>query len=105
MLRKAVTVAGLFGAIALLDLLHQPSPDAFNAEAMAIFGFIVLAAYMLGDLAESIHLPHITGYLITGVICGPDVLGLSITVFSKTSNSLTTSLWRSLLSLQAPPSH
>ena len=76
MLRKAVTVAGLFGAIALLDLLHQPSPDAFNAEAMAIFGFIVLAAYMLGDLAESIHLPHITGYLITGVICGPDVLGL-----------------------------
>jgi NhaP-type Na+/H+ or K+/H+ antiporter len=76
MLRKAVTVIGLFGTIALLGLLHQPSPDAFNAEAMAIFGFIVLAAFMLGDLAESIHLPHITGYLLTGIICGPYVLGL-----------------------------
>jgi NhaP-type Na+/H+ or K+/H+ antiporter len=76
MLRKAVTVGGLFGAIALLGLLHQPSPDAFNAEAMAVFGFIVLAAFMLGDLAESIHLPHITGYLLTGIICGPYVLGL-----------------------------
>ena len=76
MLRKAVTVIGLFGTIALLGLLHQPSPDAFNAEAMAVFGFIVLAAFMLGDLAESIHLPHITGYLLTGIICGPYVLGL-----------------------------
>ena len=76
MLRKAVTVLGLFGAMALLGLLHQPSPDAFNAEAMAVFGFIVLAAFMLGDLAESIHLPHITGYLLTGIICGPYILGL-----------------------------
>ncbi|MEC7242712.1 MAG: cation:proton antiporter, partial [Myxococcota bacterium] len=76
MLRKAVTVGGLFGTIALLGLLHQPSPDAFNAEAMAVFGFIVLTAYMLGDLAESIHLPHITGYLLTGAVCGPEILGL-----------------------------
>ena len=76
MFRKATTVVGLFGALALLGLLHQPSPDAFNAEAMAVLGFIVLAAFMLGDLAESIHLPHITGYLLTGVICGPDILGL-----------------------------
>jgi NhaP-type Na+/H+ or K+/H+ antiporter len=76
MFRKAITVIGLFGAIALLGLLHQPSPDAFNAEAMAIFGFIVLAAFMLGDLAETIHLPHITGYLITGILCGPYVIGL-----------------------------
>jgi Kef-type K+ transport system membrane component KefB len=76
MLRKALTVTMLFGAMVMLDLLHNPDTNAFNAEAMAVFGFIVLAAYMLGELAEVVKLPHITGYLLTGVICGPFFIGI-----------------------------
>jgi len=76
MLRKALTVTMLFAAMVMLDLLHNPEANAFNAEAMAVFGFIVLAAYMLGELAEVVKLPHITGYLLTGVICGPFFIGL-----------------------------
>ena len=83
MFRKAVTVVALFAAIGLLGLLQMDPVAAghsesigVNAEAMAIFGFIVLAAFMLADLAETIHLPHITGYLLTGVLCGPYALGL-----------------------------
>ncbi|MCB9780678.1 MAG: cation:proton antiporter [Alphaproteobacteria bacterium] len=77
LLRKAIIVAVLFWAMAELDTfsaLH--GGDAATALTMVSFGFIILAAYTLGAMAEKIHLPHITGYLLAGVVCGPYVLGL-----------------------------
>lgn len=46
---------------------------SFDSYAMIIFdiGFIMLVGYILGKLAEKIHLPNITGYLIGGLILGP----------------------------------
>ncbi|MEI8255240.1 MAG: cation:proton antiporter [Deltaproteobacteria bacterium] len=37
------------------------------------FGFIVLAALQTGTLFASMRLPRLTGYLLTGVLCGPEV--------------------------------
>jgi Kef-type K+ transport system membrane component KefB len=74
--RKFATVGLLFGLMAALPLLHTPGEGPVNAETMATFGFIVLAAYGLGDLMETWHLPHITGYLLAGALCGPSVLKL-----------------------------
>jgi Trk K+ transport system NAD-binding subunit/Kef-type K+ transport system membrane component KefB len=42
----------------------------------AIFFFIALAAKKIGSWFSRIGLPYITGYLLTGIIAGPFVLGL-----------------------------
>ncbi len=76
MLRQIAVVAVLFGIMTLLPALFEAPTGAVNAVSMAAFGFIVLAAYTLGELAERIRLPHITGYLVAGLVCGPHLLGL-----------------------------
>ena len=38
---------------------------------MLAFGFVVLASYTIGGLVGQIRLPHITGYLIAGLVFGP----------------------------------
>ncbi len=76
MLRQLVIVAVLFGIMTGLPLVISPHAGAVNPASMAAFGFIVLAAYTLGELAERVRLPHITGYLVTGLVCGPHVLGV-----------------------------
>jgi Kef-type K+ transport system membrane component KefB len=76
MLRQLVIVAVLFGIMTWLPQLVGSYEGAVNPASMAAFGFIVLAAYTLGELAERVRLPHITGYLVTGLVCGPHILGL-----------------------------
>jgi NhaP-type Na+/H+ or K+/H+ antiporter len=76
MLRQLVIVAVLFGIMTGLPLVVSPHAGSVNPASMAAFGFIVLAAYTLGELAERFRLPHITGYLVTGLVCGPHVLGV-----------------------------
>lgn len=43
---------------------------------LAVFGLISLAAYLVGRGFQRVRLPAITGYLFTGAIAGPFVLGL-----------------------------
>jgi len=76
MLRKLLIVVLLFSAMAVLDTFSGLHGDPASAATMVSFGFIILAAYTLGALAERIALPHITGYLLAGVACGPHFLGL-----------------------------
>lgn len=38
------------------------------------FGFLVLAAIQAGNVFAAVGLPRLTGYLLTGLFCGPDVL-------------------------------
>ncbi|HTA90638.1 MAG TPA: cation:proton antiporter, partial [Polyangiaceae bacterium] len=39
-------------------------------------GFLLLAGTLLSELLETIGLPHLSGYLLAGIIGGPDVLHL-----------------------------
>jgi Kef-type K+ transport system membrane component KefB len=48
------------------------APD--NAGVALGFGFLVLAAIQAGNVFAAIGLPRLTGYLLTGLLCGPDVL-------------------------------
>ena len=43
-------------------------------QALLTFGFLILAAYTTGELAVSLKLPRIVGYLLAGAIFGPSVL-------------------------------
>ena len=75
MFRQLVIIGALSAVTATLvgiDVLG----GAEGLHPLVAFGFIVLTAYTFGELAERVHLPHITGYLLTGVICGPYVSGL-----------------------------
>lgn len=45
----------------------------FDPSAMLALGFVVLASYTFGQLVERVGLPHITGYLVAGMLFGPSV--------------------------------
>ena len=69
----------LFLVIGLMLLLRQyVSSDAvasFRTIGLAL-GFTLVAATLLGDLAERIRLPRLSGYLLFGLICGPYAVNL-----------------------------
>lgn len=41
-----------------------------------MLGFLLLAAYLAGQICRQIGLPQITGYLILGIVVGPHLIGL-----------------------------
>ncbi len=62
----------LIGGMLMLHALARPSAD-LDPTAMLAFGFVVLASYTIGNIAELAKLPHITGYLLAGVLFGPSL--------------------------------
>ena len=66
----AVIILLLFGMAALYQF-EQFAQQEFDPSGMLAFGFIVLASYTIGGLVGQIRLPHITGYLIAGLVFGP----------------------------------
>ncbi|HTQ02722.1 MAG TPA: sodium:proton exchanger [Polyangiaceae bacterium] len=69
-LALAVTVCLLFGATRLTPELKG------ELGTVAGVGFLLLAGTLLSELLETIGLPHLSGYLLAGIIGGPDVLEL-----------------------------
>ena len=54
---------------ALRDAAKQPG----DPTAMLALGFVVLACFTIGALVDVIKLPHITGYLVAGILFGPSI--------------------------------
>lgn len=54
--------------------LLGPLPEA--PSATVLLGFLLLAAFVAGELAREIRLPRITGYLVIGILFGPHILAL-----------------------------
>lgn len=46
-----------------------------GSESSLALGFIILAAYMAGEVFSNIKFPKITGYMFIGVLSGPQILG------------------------------
>jgi Kef-type K+ transport system membrane component KefB len=74
MRRVAVLLLLYLGMSLIIPL--QRGAQAAGAESLLVFGFLVLAAYTVGELATQLSLPKIAGYLITGVMFGPALLGI-----------------------------
>ncbi|MGB5266405.1 MAG: cation:proton antiporter [Polyangiales bacterium] len=72
--RRQITVIVLllFGMVALYQF-EQFAQHLFDPSGMLAFGFVVLASYTIGGLVGQIRLPHITGYLIAGLVFGPSL--------------------------------
>ena len=78
---RAVTAAALLGALAVMRWLRESGGVSDVAgvvispgSAMAA-GFLFLFAFLLGGIAKELGLPRITGYLLGGMLVGPEVLG------------------------------
>jgi Kef-type K+ transport system membrane component KefB len=74
--RRALILVLLLGGIQLIVPL-----GAFGRGSLALltFGFLIMAAYTVGEIAASLGLPKIVGYLVAGVIFGPSVLAVVTT--------------------------
>ena len=70
----ALTVVILFMLLALFPF----SEIAIFADARSTmtFGFLLLAAYLVGDTLSRFKIPRITGYILAGIVFGPHAFGL-----------------------------
>ena len=69
----ALTIVIVFMVLALFA-----SSDAVlfeDARSTMTFGFLLLAAYLIGDILSWFKLPKITGYIAAGIVFGPYVFG------------------------------
>jgi Kef-type K+ transport system membrane component KefB len=71
---QAASLTVLLGALWLVTRLVPESQSRFGT--IAAVGFLLLAGTLTSELVELIGLPHLTGYLLAGIVAGPYVLGL-----------------------------
>ena len=72
-MRRLIILALLFFGMQLIIPLG--GAHGAQSESLLIFGFLVLAAYSVGELSSLLTLPKITGYMIAGILFGPWMLG------------------------------
>jgi Kef-type K+ transport system membrane component KefB len=73
---RAFAFVLLIGLMVAMELTIAPEGLATFRTILLALGFALVAAMLLGDLAERIGLPRLSGYLFFGLICGPYVLNL-----------------------------
>jgi Kef-type K+ transport system membrane component KefB len=67
-MRRTVILLIVFGFV---ELVRPLGSSGYGSQALLAFGFLILAAYTIGEIANAIHAPAIVGYLAAGVIFGP----------------------------------
>lgn len=70
-MRRALVLGLLFGGMQLILPLGS---DGGGSRTLLTFGFLILAAYTVGEIATAVGLPKIVGYLAAGVLFGPSGL-------------------------------
>jgi Kef-type K+ transport system membrane component KefB len=70
--RRLVILLLLFAAMRLILPLGAAGQ---GSQALLPFGFLILAAYTVGEVAAAIRVPKIVGYMAAGLLFGPHVLG------------------------------
>lgn len=70
-MRRILILALLFGGVQLILPLGT---EGHGSRTLITFGFLILAAYTVGELATLVRLPRIVGYLVAGVLFGPSML-------------------------------
>lgn len=74
MIARTVALLLVLGTVALLRA-GAGADGAPQTIALAL-GFALVAASLLGDVADRIRLPRLSGYLIFGLLCGPYMFNL-----------------------------
>ena len=74
-MRRLFVIAAALGLMWALQTAHS-SAQGTAGLALAAIGFVVLASFTVGDLLAGFGLPRITGYIISGLVLGPEVIGV-----------------------------
>ncbi|MCI0697078.1 cation:proton antiporter [candidate division KSB1 bacterium] len=75
-MRRIIILGLLFLLMYALQFLQVETEAPFHPKSLATLGFVLLAAYTLGEVTSSFGLPKITGYIVTGIVFGPYVVNL-----------------------------
>jgi Kef-type K+ transport system membrane component KefB len=75
--RRAIILALLFGGIQLILPIGMQGQGSW---VLLSFGFLILAAYTVGELVRPLGVPKIVGYMLAGALFGPSALGTVDTV-------------------------
>jgi len=75
LLALLLLMALTFLIVAAPNVMQAP-PDATAMRTALSVGLLMLGAWLAGHAADAINLPRISGYLIIGMVFGPDLLGL-----------------------------
>ena len=75
-LRRAATLAALILFTLGLRSALDSVPPVSGSTATIGLGFMLLAAFLAGRIGADLGLPRITGYILLGLLAGPEVLGL-----------------------------
>lgn len=75
---RAASAAVLIAFFWLLRSVRGPflAPGSSFGELAMTVGFLFLVAILVGQVAREVGFPGITGYLLVGILLGPEVLGL-----------------------------
>lgn len=74
---RATQLLALLAVTGLLWGLTQVTTDLQGPASLIVcVGFLLLAGMLASELLETLGLPHLTGYLVLGLVAGPHVLGL-----------------------------
>lgn len=70
-MRRALILFLLLVGMGLIRPLGHEVP---SSEALLAFGFLILAAYTVSEIASGAGLPKLVGYLLAGILFGPSAL-------------------------------
>jgi len=73
-MRRLLVLAAALGMMWGLHLVRvQVATGPADPLTLAAIGFVVLAAFTVGELGAGLGLPKVTGYIVAGVVLGPSV--------------------------------
>ncbi|MCU0662699.1 MAG: cation:proton antiporter [Myxococcota bacterium] len=75
-MRKVVVIATLLGLMLGMDALRVGGNALPGTLSLAAIGFVLLAAFTLGELGSRFRLPRVTGFVVTGVVLGPSLANI-----------------------------
>lgn len=70
----------IFGTMVVVQRLGPPRAAS---TVMLPLGFALISAYLLGAVVERLRLPRLSGYLLFGLLCGPDLLNLITSTMAR----------------------
>lgn len=68
---RAVELLLLGVLVGLMLLASHATPEGGGSHILAALGFLLLAGTVVANVLEPLGIPHLTAYLITGMLAGP----------------------------------
>ena len=96
-MRRVIILMLLLGGMQLIVPLGA---NGATSRTLLTFGFLILAAYTIGEIAKAVRFPKIVGYLAAGVVFGPSVLN-TVTAESRMELGPVSSLAIALIAFLA----